>query len=511
MFLVVLLLGLLNFFWGERVPAGGGLGWDGVLYADMVRNLGSMISGGQLNSYYAQRFLPSAIVRGMLLFSGVPMSSTNIIRGFEVYNLILLLGACWVWKRVADFFHLSLAGRWIGFSGIFVNYECSKQAFYYPVLTDVTALFIAMLLLLFYAERKPFALFITTVIGAFSWPVVSVFGALLLLFLRAKLPKDVVAPPSPIFTASIFSLLKRVGIALIALSIIGYIIMTQIGPTLDLQCKVHAIFAHALSLFVSSCAPRREHLGYERLLTALPSLFGMLIALVLLAGSRRFFYSVFVSIRRAQITLVALSIAAVLVPFCLVKAISNPGITNANSLRGLILGMILSEPGKFLLSFVTLAVFWGPVLLLVMLYWKAFCVEARRLGPGVVAILGMSMLLGLNSEPRFLTVAWPFFVLCLVLTFETAHTKASFKYVLLALTVVYAQFWMKINLAPWSQSDFEGLQNYPKQIYFMHYGLWMNWWSYSIQLIALILSAIWLHKTIRTVGQLDASTTAYQQ
>ena len=52
-----------------------------------VSNLGSMISEGQLSSYYAQRFLPSAIVRGMLLCSGVPMNDTNIIRGFEVYNL----------------------------------------------------------------------------------------------------------------------------------------------------------------------------------------------------------------------------------------------------------------------------------------------------------------------------------------------------------------------------------------------------------------------------------------
>src|SRR5450759_2625136 len=83
MILIVLALGLLNFFWGEKVPAGGGFGWDGVLYADMVRNLDSMISGGQLSSYHAQRILPSAIVRSMLLFSEVSMSDTNIIRGFE--------------------------------------------------------------------------------------------------------------------------------------------------------------------------------------------------------------------------------------------------------------------------------------------------------------------------------------------------------------------------------------------------------------------------------------------
>ena len=70
------------------------------------------------------------------------------------------------------------------FIGIFINFEASKQAFYYPVLTDVTALFVAMLLLLFYIEKKPVALFLVTIVGAFCWPVVSVCGAVLIIFIR---------------------------------------------------------------------------------------------------------------------------------------------------------------------------------------------------------------------------------------------------------------------------------------------------------------------------------------
>lgn len=44
MFLIVFALGFLNFFWGEKVPAGGGFGWDGANYANMVRHLDSMRS-----------------------------------------------------------------------------------------------------------------------------------------------------------------------------------------------------------------------------------------------------------------------------------------------------------------------------------------------------------------------------------------------------------------------------------------------------------------------------------
>lgn len=503
MFCMVLVLGLLNFFYGELVPAGGGLGWDGVLYADMVRNIGSVINGGQLSSYYAQRFLPSAIVRGVLLCARVPISNTNIIRGFEVYNLVLLLGVCRIWRRLADDVRLSLAGRWIGFSGIFVNFECSKQAFFYPVLTDVTALFIGMLLLLFFVEKKQVALFVTTVIGAFCWPVVSVYGALLLLFMRTELPEDVIEPASLRITikgASITRHVKRGFIALLALSIIGNIILEHVRSLPGLACNLPYFMTHITPRFGALCTQRRELHGFERLLTSLPSFAVILIALAMLVASRKFFYAVLVSIRRARLALIVLSISAYFIPFFLVKAISNPHLANAGSLRDLIVGILLPQQGKLLLPVISLAVFWGPVLLLIILYWKTFCIEARKLGPGVVAVIGMSMLLGFNGEPRFLTAAWPLIVFVFVLSFETAHTKASFKYAFAALAVAYAQFWMKLTLSPWLPPDDERLLDYPKQLYFMHYGLWMNWWTYSIQFITLVLSAFWLYKTINEVG-----------
>ena len=131
-----------------------------------------------------------------------------------------------------------------------------------------------------------------------------------------------------------------------------------------------------------------------------------------------------------------------------------------------------------------------------MLYWREFCSEARRLGPGFVAIIGISLPLSLMSEPRFLTVAWPFFVLALVLALERSIVDATFKYILGGFTVLYAQFWMKLNLAPWELPDWAALQDFPKEVYFMHYGLWMNWISYSAQFLISLLGAALLYKSI---------------
>jgi len=506
MMLIVCALGVLNLFWGEKVPAGDGFGWDGVMYADMVRHIDAMIRAGELSGYYAQRILPATLVRCMLLGVGAPLSAPNIIRGFELYNLTLLVGAVWVWKRVAGDLSLSLAGRWIGFSGIFINFACSKQAFYYPVLTDVTALFVAMLLLLFQVEKRPLALFLTTVAGAFCWPVVSVCGALLLIFLGAQLPQSVIAPAPPAPAVKPTRLLGRVRRAVPALLVLYLLLYLALiwlaplsGPGLD-----HGVLALA-NLVRPSAVPRLEKLLLlqgsfalvRQFLTALPSIAALLVVLAMLIGSRSFLPALLASIVRARLPLVALAGAAFLIPALLVRMLSNPHIANVSGLFLLIKLILLPQDGKFFLPMVSLAVFWGPLVLLLALRWGTFCVQARRLGPGVVAVIGISLLLGLVGEPRFLTLAWPFLVLGITLDLEGVRTRAPFRCALVIITVVFSQFWLRINAAPWPQPDTEGILLFPKQLYFMHLGLWMSWWSYSVQGVLLVLTALWLRRTLR--------------
>lgn len=510
MLLVIFTLGFFNFFWGEIIPAGGGFGYDGVQYAKMVQHLDLMMSGGQLSTYYAHRMLPAFVVRSILLLTDVPMSDLNVIHVFEIYNLVLLLGAALVWKRVADSISLSLSGRWIGFGAIFINYAFSKQTFYYPVLTDVTALFLAMLLLLFYIEKKPFALFFITITGAFVWPAVSVVGAFLLIFLKAILPKEVIIPLLPTFTfknVKLGNLVKLSGIVLLVLSVCGYLLLALTNPEAEQACNV---IKNQYKLTANGVRPSIMYLiqralsgsdpclivGIKQLLTALPSIFGVTVLLAMLIGSKTFFLAIFAHLRRVQIQLVVLAVAAVLVPFVLGKMLSNPDLANPNSLNDLILLVLLPPDGKFLLPFVTLGVFWGPAFLLVLLFWKAFSIEARKLGPGFLAAIGIYLPLGLICEPRFLTVAWPFLVVGLVLSFENFVKKPSFKYAFSILTVLFAQFWIRHNLAPWAPPDYSGLLEYPKQLYFMHYGLWMSWSSYILQLPILVLSGFWLFKTV---------------
>ena len=183
------------------------------------------------------------------------------------------------------------------------------------------------------------------------------------------------------------------------------------------------------------------------------------------------------------------SAAAFLLPFVVVKSLSDPAGYNPSSLTYLIQLSAIPPGGKFLLPFVTLAVFWGPVVLLLILYWKAFCIQVRKLGPGVLCVIVVSLPFGLVGEPRFMTVAWPFMVLAATLMLEEISLKQSFKYGLGFLYILYGQFWFRINAVPWPGGKDE-----------IHYGLWMSWPAYLVQSSLLILSAFWLYRNVAETG-----------
>jgi hypothetical protein len=475
---LVLALGLFNLFFGEVVPAGGGFGWDGVTYANMVRNLESMIGDGQLSHYYGQRILPSTIVRAMLIISRAPLTDVNIIHAFDLYNLILLMCASVIWKHIADHFLLSVNGRWIGFFGIFVNFIVSKQIMYCPVSTDVTALLVSLFLLFFYLKRRPLLLFLATVAGSFAWQITGLYGAMLMISMYMTPPADSFNPIGSTIESKETTLpIQRLWMATLVLSIVAYLVVAQAWP-----------------------APQRpEQIGkLEQFLTGAPTLLAAVIGLLMIIGSTGTARSVILDWNKIRPNLLFLAAAGLLIPASIVRVISNPNLPDPNSFAQTLEWVVfpLSGQGKFLMPLVTLTLFWGPSLLLMVICWKNVCFELRRLGLGVMGVIGMTLPLGLVTEPRFVLGAWPFAVLGLVLVLERSNTTKLFMYSFFALSVLYAQFWLKLNIAPWTGSDQGGLLDFPKQMLFMHYGPWMSWPSYIIQLPVVILSGFWLRHTL---------------
>ncbi|MCA3230961.1 MAG: hypothetical protein INH06_01370 [Cupriavidus sp.] len=258
---------------------------------------------------------------------------------------------------------------------------------------------------------------------------------------------------------------------------------------LSTPCQIPDVVTRLLGPGVVPCS-------YEAAVTGLPALLGAGLALLGLLGSWAAAASVIACLVRVKPGRIAMAGLSLLVPILIVKTISNPALENPSGIRYMLEYMTLPPPGKFLLPLVTLSVFWGPMLVLVVICWRQFSSEIRCLGPGVLGVVALAVPLGLANEPRFITVAWPFCVAGMAMALDRATLRSGFATAFVVLTLLSAQFWMPLNLAPWQPPDHAGLFEFPKQMYFMHYGLWMNWLSYGIQLPAILVGALWLRNRI---------------
>jgi hypothetical protein len=504
MILLISVIAVANFFFGEKVSAGAGLGWDGVVYARLVTRLPELIHNDDLNTYYAQRVLPAAVIRAMLDAFALPRSTANIIRAFEVYNFALLLLACVLWKKIADHVGLGWKGWLTGFAALFLNFQGSKQTFFYPVLTDVTALVTGLALLLFHLSQRRTALLVTTIVGAFAWPTIGLTGALLLVC-KPRTPADAGALPeqgSPTTWLRVY-----LGILLVASS--ALVLMALFPGDVLLACRAtSAAVSAGLPADLQAAALRAAAwpdpcLPYRQVLTAIPTITGAgLLLLLLFRPDWRESARHVLANWDTRSTVMAL--AAVVIPAIGVRLIANHFLPNPSGLLVLLKLALLPTDGMVLMPLVSVVSLWGPTVLVLLLWWPAFCRHAAGLGFGFQAVVSMTLLLGVIGEPRFLTAGWPFLVLGAALTVEALRPTAKFAVALSVLTMLLGQAWLPINAIPWPAGDWELLGEFPKQFWFMHYGLWMGWPAYIGQVVLFAAAALWLWSSQRGGVKLPA-------
>lgn len=497
MTLIVVLMAAASLLAGERVQAGGGLGWDGVTYAKLVLTMDRLIAADGLDTYYAQRLLPAALIRGMLLALRQPLTNTSVIQAFALYNAVLAVGSTLVWRRIADRLDFGLGARWIGFSALFVTWAFAKQNFFYPVLTDMTAYLLGMLMLLFSIEKKRWALLGVTVAAAFCWPVAALSGAVLLLLLHTTGDRIWVASSGLRLRggrarAAVVAALAAAAVLLVAIA------LTASGAACPLVDAGFGMLVAELPAGVGARLPgARACAGVAKLLTAVPTLFlfGAAVAWLALSGLRvRAAAREARRIRSLDILAAALGI---LIPMIGIKLLSNPALPTVSSPFLLARLVLFPSGGMILMPLVSLAVFWGPAVLLLLFRWRAVTVAARRLGPGVVSVLCLNLAFGAVGEPRFITLAWPFLVASAVKMLNDDKVSKVFGLGFAILSLSFAQFWLPLNYETWDTSDYSNLLILPKQLYFMHYGLWMSWAGYVAQMAALLASGFWMWWVLR--------------
>ena len=97
-----LVLGYAVLAIGDRLPD---YGWDGTLYGRITEQETFRFlvrRKGNLDPYYVRRMLPTWVIHHILSLLHIDLVMPNIIRAYQVLNLLVLVGASLTWSRISE-------------------------------------------------------------------------------------------------------------------------------------------------------------------------------------------------------------------------------------------------------------------------------------------------------------------------------------------------------------------------------------------------------------------------
>lgn len=446
----------LQFWTTERYLHNDGLGDDGTFYAEWVRRFDWNLPHMGLHQYSAQRVAGVGIVRLVLDATRSPLTNANIVRAFQYVNYTCVVVAFFAWGRSARALALTRAGYLFGASALFVSFATLKWIPFDPVLTDAEGFALGSIALALWLGRHQVPLFFVALAGAFVWPSFGYVGCLLVALPRPAREGEPPGPPGVVPNA------------LAAVAAATWAVAAHTLGDLHLPFGVpHA----ARSVIGLSCATVACVLYFGLRHLARPSL---------LADQ----------VRRSSITRAALSVGAGVVLYAAMRgglgwASSNAGwsmpqppfVSSAMFIRDTLF-LSVQRPAAFLVG---QAVFFGPWVVLLVVRWRHVADSAARLGAGMVATLGLAVLMGMNSEGRRMLGMAPLVLGPVVLGLARSRWTLGRLGQLLLLTVLSSKVWYTMIQTP--APDAETITS--------SIGPWMIVEHYQVQLAACGIVAVW--------------------
>ncbi len=484
--ILILGFGLAHAVWGEIIPINHGEGWDGKTYAAWAKDFKGQILGAGVSEYYAQRIVPSGIVHAGLQALGRPLDDAHVVAGFQVYNLIMLLIAGITWLLIARKLQFRPAGTWLGFFCLFVNYPILKNNFYDPVLTDTSAFTLGLLLFYFFLVEEWSGFLAITLVGAFTWPTLVYEGLLLYLF-----PARPQVLPTPAVSAFVSKYRIPTVVALLATLLIVFMMEHLLFPQGYLAAPISALNrVHPDSVLIQ--------------VSLLGATYYLFFSLRGALSDSRLFDPGYLWRAVAWQRLVPAGL--LLISVKLIVGTLDNGAGTGSTIDQFVHYTLLSALAEPLVFLVAHIVYYGPAVVLLLFFWPRICRLLLSYPLGVRLNVVLALVLGLNSESRFLINIVPIFIVLLVQLVESLDWTFN-KYVIWGGLALFAsKVWYPINTAPLvDDGSYEILRQFPLQGYFMNYGPWMSALLYWVQGAVIILAAplvYWLFvRTPRRSGQ----------
>ncbi len=449
---LVALGAFLTIAFGERIGVNGGLGWDGMGYALWARDFAHEVLEKGVTVYHAQRQLPPAIVHYAL-------RTDDVVRGFQLLDAGCLVIAAYLWGRIALVLAWSRSAAWAGFAAVFASFALARHALYYPTLTDATAFALGMAMAWAFLARRPIALWVIALAGAFTWPALPAVALGLLVLRREPLVGEPVKRP----IAAVVAVLGALAACTIAV--------------------------HYYRAPVPGDEKWLKHIPRDLLVATLPVLAAWTCAagyLLVRSSTGLLAYGKKLVAWRTLLAIGGIAIIYALRALWISRvATQGPGPTSAQFACELALES-LRGPAWGLVHHV---VYFGPIVLVAIGAWRDIARIAASFGPGALLALAMIVAFAVGSESRQWLHLFPLLVaLTIAGTHEWWTPKRAIAFAVLCLA--WSKLWWGIHY-DLPTSPFE----WPALRYFMQQGPWASdetylWHLGAVAVTALVLLAL---------------------
>jgi hypothetical protein len=478
-------LGLLGYVIGDRTNWSGGFGFDGRFYGELAKNFGSAVFGhgrvvppglgfyrgprlSGVDTYYARRLLPSAIVWLALRGFGLQGTHAQVVLLFSLLGATMFGLATFCWCRTAELLGFARRAKVVGAIGLIVSFAVLKTGSYYPVLTDQVALGLGALSLYLWLRRSTVLLALSIVAGCFTWPLHIPIGFLLLLFpppadLREQLARADGERSRATWHPSGFGMLLGGLAAGVGVSVLAYLqgkgYRSAEGTE---QVRVFPLSLAVVGVYVFA-----------------------VVAFLAPVGGMRQVREVIGSVRLWRVALAVMVVGGAVLAAALLAR--RPGLDGVAILKDDFWSTTLA-PGLFA---VVIICYYGPLFLVLLADLPRVAADAWLFGPAMVGLVGLGLLGALLNNPREIIDVFPFLLVVAVLAARRIYIL-SWPVLLgfFVLAFALARLWFPIgNIGV----DLSKLGEFPAQRYFMASGLWTSPRSYALQLpvVACVGLALW--------------------
>lgn len=462
-----------------------GYGWDGGnTYRGMVINGLDEYLSGSISDYHTHRMLPFLVTHYTMKALSMPFTPANVMAVSSTINILLLAVAVWF------FFKISIQQRWkpntetIMFALAFFNFHVLKFMGYCPVMTDMPAFTLSMMLTYYFLKNNKAGIALTGAVSVVVFPLIS-----LMALFAAILPRN------PLKEYSI----RRKGKE--GSSLTNNILNAAMRSVLTLWLPAAFALYIFFRLYVKGVSDYQSVFIMRYPQSAWISAAGIAAYVIFYWFATKplqvDFTGIFKPFRERR-RLVATATAVIL----FVIIYSMPTLYGYKGKFSLVneLAQICQFPATDILIFIeTPFLYLGLGFLLLMIRWKSVCRETMLHGTGAYAILLLALVFLADIETRKIICFYIFLLPMIGATVEKTELSATRTATIAAIQLLLSCFWFRINVAGTAEAFATGNKDIymmmPAQRYYMFQGPWQSHEIYFTMLWIEIMF-VFLYSTI---------------